>query len=549
MAVDFAQGGDTGENTDASIQPITNGETVVDSVLNRPAQNLRRRTEVLRTETSTQEAHARGSEGAYVTSDGAVVGISAVVYANADDGIPEVTGYTVVPTVKVVVDSPVDGGVNGGNLVVPAATFAAFYNQAVSGDFSLMKRGDSLAFYLPRAGAGSRVTKTWGNDSTYPALSSSTIGEAELVKLPQRTVLSDSSATNLTTLGVDGTGLFDEDGLPTEDMFVNISEVNGLGEGQWFSLGGRGGRQLEFLGDGVYPDYLKVVSVTETTVTVETDTPFRILWPDANITWQLYNVVAAVKTAVGVSRSTGAVIPADLSDAHLVPLVTFDGNGFSFSPAGGYVPNSAGRRASFQLPATYEDLSSTAALDEGAAAIGGVARVSSSDADIFGVSIAAGTLSAQLDSIVTAVGTRSTVYSKELVGVNLSGDPDAFSTAWFISDLFPDDGEASADLQLVRVWVEVLTAFTTSDAAATLMLAVLSSDAAYTVFPTTNLRLVTTGRLEAEGVANLADWVVGAGNQTTRRLRVHLKVVGGNALLSEITAGRVIVRGGGQEAP
>lgn len=46
--INFAQGGDDGENDIASIQPINGAENVWDTTLNRPMQNLRQRTEILR---------------------------------------------------------------------------------------------------------------------------------------------------------------------------------------------------------------------------------------------------------------------------------------------------------------------------------------------------------------------------------------------------------------------------------------------------------------------------------------------------------------------
>jgi hypothetical protein len=47
-SVDLRQGGDTGVNTSAAIQPILNGEPATSTNFQRPSENLRGRTEVMR---------------------------------------------------------------------------------------------------------------------------------------------------------------------------------------------------------------------------------------------------------------------------------------------------------------------------------------------------------------------------------------------------------------------------------------------------------------------------------------------------------------------
>ena len=63
MPIDFTNGGDTGYDLDSSIEPVSDGEEVKASITNRPTQNLRRRTEVLRKDADTKEAIINSDRG------------------------------------------------------------------------------------------------------------------------------------------------------------------------------------------------------------------------------------------------------------------------------------------------------------------------------------------------------------------------------------------------------------------------------------------------------------------------------------------------------
>lgn len=76
--VDFKQGGDSGDNASSAIQPITGSEYLLDTTLNRPLENLRKRVELLK----------KGVEEAkyYLDSDRSLILASAGKFVCTDDG-------------------------------------------------------------------------------------------------------------------------------------------------------------------------------------------------------------------------------------------------------------------------------------------------------------------------------------------------------------------------------------------------------------------------------------------------------------------------------
>jgi len=73
--IDFAQGGDTGYREDPeAIEPIADGERVGAAVANRKSENLRDRSEILRTETEYQK-YLEDSDMAWIISAGNSVGL------------------------------------------------------------------------------------------------------------------------------------------------------------------------------------------------------------------------------------------------------------------------------------------------------------------------------------------------------------------------------------------------------------------------------------------------------------------------------------------
>ncbi len=67
--ISFANGGDTGEDLKTSTQPIAPGEFVWDGVMNRPIENLRKRTEILRREAQLQRYYADYDRSLILRSD------------------------------------------------------------------------------------------------------------------------------------------------------------------------------------------------------------------------------------------------------------------------------------------------------------------------------------------------------------------------------------------------------------------------------------------------------------------------------------------------
>jgi len=545
MPIDFTQGGDTGENTSASIQPVSNTEPVVDTVTNRPTENLRKRTEKLKTESHTLEEHAIAASGAFISSDGGFIGIEQVDHTPlATTGIPASTGYKITPAddQKLIVHAPNYAGVDGGKAVIVKGDLTAFYAQASDNDLTMMRRGDSLALKFERTGSGSWKDKSWGTDLDYPGLAAGNITEAELVALPTRVVLTSPGANLITKYGPDGTeeaGLVSAGGIPQVDMWVTITNCNNQGATYWYDNGGRGGVD----GSGNI-DYLTVLWVTETTVVVPETTPFRILWDndDPGIAWSLYKFdgVGGKELVTSGDSFTGATTTQyDYPNHHLVPICTFDGSGFVFTPNGGYVENSAIRRASFKVPANFLDLASDEDAHEGAASIGSKARTgSSAAADTYNVYTAAGTLSAQLDYLATAIARHDLTHVTEVTDTTVAA---AGAVAGLAVDAFQRFGSnyATKDAKLTRIYVDITEVFTTSDGSQTaLNFKIDTADAVYTPFAEVDLLEMPTGRFEVVGDQDFFDYAVDV--QANKRLQLQFTAVGGAAELGNTTAGRLV---------
>ncbi len=559
MPANFEQGGDTGANDDPSIQPIADGEPAASSVTNRPTQNLRRRTEVLKAEASLLEEYARGSEGAYITTDADVCAVTPVVCPpDGATSIPGMTSYEVVPATSLLVKSPAAAGPDGGELAVTKSVLGGFYNQAVDYDFGLIEKGDSLAFTFPRSGAGERKDHTWGDEIDYPNLDGGTITEAEIIKLPQRTVLSDANATFLTEFGptgstepglfsndgvaIAGTGLYDANGdlVPgdTDFLWVVISGVTGQeAASYWYDNGGRGALSSD---GGATADYLKVIRATETQLFVDPKTPFRKLWDKSTVHWLMWRGPDINNLVVVDPGEATARIEADpLPGVHLVPIVSYDGNGFIFTPNGGYVQNLPARRDNFRIPSDFLDLANNEDADEGAASIGSYERNSSSEnLDTNGVYAAAGTVSSQLDTLTDFISKRDRTHRQNVSAGTLAGTgaTHAIDLLEFSSAL------GTQDAQLLSVKVEIFEKFTTSDGVQTALNFTVETAAAtgrVEVFPEINLLAMPIGTYETTAVEAMADWVVGE-DTFNKRLQVKFVAVGGATDLDRTTAGRLV---------
>jgi hypothetical protein len=429
VPVDFKQGGDTGEDNVNSIQPISNGEPVNQVTLRRPDENLRKRTEVLKSSVLYLDSRGREEHGSYISTLGGLCYIDAESLG-ASGAIPEqpvLWKFSPYAAAPVVVAS---SSIAGGKVVLRESDFNTFYTNPATKENHLAKKGDTLALKFPRAGTDSRTNHSWGNEVEYPFVSIGNIApEAQLIKLPERTVLNNSGLTLLNDLGPDGLDLVDSDGIPVDSdtLFVAISSVLGKAADWWYDNGGRGGT------NGASIDYLEVSRVGETFVEVVATTPFRVLWGPENeeLTWSLYTKDSGVYTPIAASGSAGYITEKDYSDYNIVPIVTYDGEGFVFHNGGGYLPSVLGtaRLSSFILPlSVYSEFLSTGYEDEGAAGIGSRLRSSSGDVtangeiDLYGgVNLASGTLSAQLDRLVKQTAKRVRCFSRRASHSDLSG--------------------------------------------------------------------------------------------------------------------------------
>jgi hypothetical protein len=425
VPVDFKQGGDTGEDNVNSIQPISNGEPVNQVTLRRPDENLRNRTEVLKTSVLDLDQKYREETGSYITSLGGVCYVTEQSHV-AIGAIPATVSawkfspYAATPLVLA------SSAIAGGKVVIRESDFNTFYTNSDKNDNHMIKKGDTIALKVPHLGVDSRTEFSWGNDYQFPNVAIGNLSpEAQLVKLPLRTVIKDEAVTLLTDLGPDGLELVDADGVPVSDntLYVAITSVFSEAADSWFAKGGRGGT----LGADV--DYLEVSNVGETFIEVVGTTPFRILWEstDLPLSWALYTKSGADYTSVKTGTG-GYITEKDYSGYNIVPIVTYDGDGFIFHHGAGYIPNIPARILSFSLPVSpYAELASTEESSEGAAAIGSILRSSSGNVDsnseidsYGGVNLASGTLSSQLDRLVKQAARRTRCLSKRVSASDLT---------------------------------------------------------------------------------------------------------------------------------
>lgn len=454
MPITFVTDADTGANTTASIQPISNGEPVVETTLRRPSENLRIRTETLKTAALAVERRELEDAGAFLYSEGGSCSIEDVAFADGVDvGVPAITGKYFLPSADttLVVVSPV---IPGGKIVLKRSDFESLYSDASFGDHCLVKRGDCLALKIARSGANSRTERTWGNDLTFPDLATGNISaEAELVKLPSRVILNTPGKTLLTTYGPSGTGAFDADGVPVTDKYVTITGVGGQAAGWWTDQGGCGG-------DADFP--LSVVRITETTIEVTSSLPWRILWPNTESGLLLWSLVGVT------TGSNGYITAKDFADYHVIPLVTYTGTGYVFSPSGGFLPDLAPRLLSFSLPISdVADLASVGTAssdtnDEGVAAIGSYVKSSTGDVttDVYcasngGVQIPKGTLAGQLTALAKETAKRTRAMTTQIAASDIA----SVSSAKYL--YLDADGKSyvSTDERLVKVWFNIVTLF------------------------------------------------------------------------------------------
>lgn len=464
MPISFTTNADTGANDGASIQPITNGEPVNQTTLQRPSENLRVRTETLKTAALALEGRETEDAGAFVYTEGGSCSIAnAELVDRSATGIPLVVAKQfLLNDATLVVVSP---AIPGGKIILKASDFTGFYSEGVDGDHCLIKRGDCIALKMVRSGDNTRAQRTWGNDYAYQGVADGNIGaEAELVKLPSRVVLNTPGQSLMTTLE----GLVDAaTGVPSAPLYASVVSEAVHGSSYWNSIGGRGG----VVGEDIFR--LEVSRVTNTTIEVISTEPWRILWPveDGALSWRLVNAANDVL----VSGGSGYTTAKDFSDYHIIPLVTYTGTGYVFSPSGGFLPELEDRLLSFSLPISdVLDLASTADADEGTAAIGSKLRSSSGDVDSAhvatngGVQLSAATLSAQIDLLVKKIAQRPRVMTR-------------------FADTFPNSASAFFDLnedgsarlstkeRVVRLWFEIEEAFTVSSGALTLNIGIYNT--------------------------------------------------------------------------
>jgi hypothetical protein len=426
VPVDFKQGGDTGEDNVNSIQPISNGEPVNQVTLRRPDENLRKRTEVLKASVLGLDQGYREQTGSYITTLGGTCYLeeqSQVV----DGAIPAISSawkFSPNEDTALVIAS---AAIAGGKVVIRASDFNTFYTNADKKDNHLIKKGDTIALKVPLTGEDSRTEFSWGNDYDFPYISIGNLSaEAQLVKVPLRSVLRDGSVTLLTDLGPDGLDLVTSEGVPVDDdtLYIAINSVFSEALDSWFAKGGRGSTS------GADIDYLEVSRVGETFVEVVGNTPFRILWEnslDPALSWTLYTKSGAVYTSVR-SGSSGYITEKDYSGYNIVPIVTYDGDGFVFHHGGGYKPKDSGSLLSFNLPSSpLSELASTEVVSEGAGLVGSKLRSSSGDVasnaeidNYGGVNLASGTLSSQLDRLVKQAARRTRCLSRRVAYSSLS---------------------------------------------------------------------------------------------------------------------------------
>lgn len=538
MPISFTTSADTGADTVASIQPITNGEPVNQTTLRRPSENLRVRTETLKTAALALEVRETEDAGAFVYTEGGSCSIeNAELVDRSATGVPLVVAKQfLLNDATLVVVSP---AIPGGKIVLKASDFTGFYSEGVDGDHCLIKRGDCIALKMARSGANTRASRTWGNDHSYQGVADGNIGsEAELVKLPSRVVLNTPGQTLLTTLG----GLVDADtGVPSDPLYASIVSVAGQASQYWSSIGGRG----DIVHAGT--PRLEVSRVTDTTIEVISTEPWRVLWPaaDGALSWVVNNAAGDPV----VSGGSGYITAKDFSDYHIIPLVTYTGTGYVFSPNGGFLPELAERVLSFSLPVSdVLDLASTDAADEGTAAIGSKLRSSSGDVDAAhvatngGVQLSAATLSDQIDLLVKKIAQRPRVMTRFVDTYPASG------TALFDVD---EDGRAniSSKERIVQLWFEIEEEFSVSSGTLTLSIGaynLLAQVRSLTGGSAYDLLTLPVGRYEIPS-ANFRDYsptlISGSGP------KLKFKILGTSPLSAVVTAGKINVVAYVREVP
>lgn len=397
MPVDFNanNANDLGTDVEAAIQPIANGEPFNATILKRPSENLRERTEELKRVVADNELIETFEKGAYVTSDGGnceLILKTTVAPIATEAAIPADTAYWFRPVdpAALLLDSP---AVNGSNVIIRQGMFDNLYGEGTDAgadiEHALAQRGDSIAVIFPRrsettSGPADRDAMNWYPDvddadvTGYPAIAAGTVDhEGHLIKLPARVILTDSAGDFITDFK-EGNGanteLFTAAGLiaaaeVATGIWINISKLTGDGDAfGWYTKGGRGGRWNDPGEPG--RDYLQVVKVTATTVEVASTTPFRIIWPttEANIEWNFYTFgggayTVAQRGAVGNAEYVNASTSAkDFTGHLLVPIVTRTKEGFVFTPEGGFLRDTSVALAGFSLPISTDDEAVTQTL-------------------------------------------------------------------------------------------------------------------------------------------------------------------------------------------
>tara|TARA_Y100000034_G_scaffold135140_1_gene205858 strand:+ start:4476 stop:6308 length:1833 start_codon:yes stop_codon:yes gene_type:complete len=506
VPVDFKQGNDTGLDNADSVQPISNGEPLNQTTLRRPEENLRVRSETLKTVVNANERIEALEKTAYLSSKGAeceIVALTPWTDPGMDGADPE-EGYAIPPLTAnkfhpldaaqpLILASP---AVPGGKVTFKQARFGAFHTEATVGaeadtgvEFGLSKRGDTIALIFPKkgaspvgdAGADKREGMHWYPDNvgagSYPALSSTLTIDVEgyLIKLPERTVMGDSAGPNYHTLyGATGTTavLFDTNnldydgiapvlGAQNNGVWLNITSVAGGDQGTWYGKGGRGGRR-GFNGNASWhPDYLRVLGASTTAIYVEPTNPFRIVWPSnqVDLTWNLYtkaNDGTFSAAGGGAAFTQGFTDARDHTKKHIVPLVTYTGEGYVFGPnAESYIDATqavrinADNNKGFVLPYDpVQELSKTTTDQEGALFIGCKARTYIKNGASH--TIVAGSLATVLDTITADMGSDVQYHTvdveiADLTAVAVSQTITSFS--------FP------ANVEILSVYIDIVEPF------------------------------------------------------------------------------------------
>lgn len=394
MPVYFKNGDDTGLDISSSVAPITNGEPLNQTTLQRTPELLRVRTQELKRAHLELEEVLSYSMGfsASIISTSVIAGTEAtasvttagsasivkrtLVKAGATPGS---VSYSFLPDANCALQV-VSAGFSSGRIVLTRAAFENFYaNAPGTADLELRLAGDSIALVVDRAadvpayagiplGDLGLAELTVGDERTLAGVTSPAIvtpATTYLQKFPQRVflVISNTSGVvpaDLLTQLASAQNSDSTDILTVEEAGLTSVVAAGklnirVTDATWAGLGGRAGHD----GAAAY-DTLEVVRVhsaasiakhtglseasTRGGVEVSLAKDFRLTVPvgPTSVGWELYGPARTVGTeSIVTEAATGHVVSrVNHPNKLVIPLVTFTGSGFSFV-GGSFAPLSA----------------------------------------------------------------------------------------------------------------------------------------------------------------------------------------------------------------